>query len=603
MPRQIPLLARHFFWRFFDNDLVSPESDAHEAASLAIAFLATPGILRSAILFLRYGSPWLPPPERLVMALGDKLQLISWSMTVMALAAIVVWDALVLDARDYAILGPLPIARHTLLEGKLLAVTLFVGVFALAVNAVPMLLYPLAFLSSSHLSFAVGFWVMIGLAVATLAAAAFGFLAVLGIRGLLLNLFGPKLFGRVSLPAQFVMALFVLTGLSNVSVATLQQGGSRLYLWPPLWFLGLAETIADRGILATLSPAMQRLYGLVDLNAQRATVLLPGSRAYTGGQEYVANWPMLQHLALIAAVGLAACAIAASLLYFVSHFRHASHLRQAATSQPGGRHVVRDILAWVARRVIVRDPIAQASFFFTLQTLGRSARHRLYLAGYVLVGCVLSYTAIVSLATVRSAAAGAGPSASALSIQTVLAFFLIVGLRVVLAIPAELRASWMFRLTAGGEVDVRRYLAGVRRAIAVVVVLPFFAALCCVQAVSWGPRIAVLHFACGFLWALVLAELLLLGFTKLPFTCPQVPGKANVKVFGAIYLFAFLTYAYGFADVEHLALQTANGSAALIGSLLMLLGGLAAYRHRVLSRRAGFVFDELPDPALVTLGL
>ena len=110
-------------------------------------------------------------------------------------------------------------------------------------------------------------------------------------------------------------------------------------------------------------------------------------------------------------------------------------------------------------------------------------------------------------------------------------------------------------------------------------------------------------FACGFLWALVLAELLLLGFTKLPFACPHVPGKGNLKVFGAAYLFAFLAYAYGFADLEQLALQTPNGSAALVGALLVLLLVLAAYRHRVLSRRAGFVFDELPDPAVVTLGL
>ncbi len=39
MTGQVRLLARHFFWRFFDNDLVSPDSDAHEAASLIIAAL------------------------------------------------------------------------------------------------------------------------------------------------------------------------------------------------------------------------------------------------------------------------------------------------------------------------------------------------------------------------------------------------------------------------------------------------------------------------------------------------------------------------------------------------------------------------------------
>ena len=96
MSSQIRLLARHFFWRFFDNDLVSPDSDGHEAASLAIAFLAAPGILASAFLVLKYGNPWLLPPERLELAIGDKLQFISWSMTVMSIATIVVWDRLAL---------------------------------------------------------------------------------------------------------------------------------------------------------------------------------------------------------------------------------------------------------------------------------------------------------------------------------------------------------------------------------------------------------------------------------------------------------------------------------------------------------------------------
>src|SRR5512146_1911012 len=99
MSSRVRLLARHFFWRFFDNDLISPESDSHEAASLAIAFLATPGILLSAVLFLKYGNPWLMPPERLDLALGDKLNFIGWSMMVMSIATLVVWDALALDAR------------------------------------------------------------------------------------------------------------------------------------------------------------------------------------------------------------------------------------------------------------------------------------------------------------------------------------------------------------------------------------------------------------------------------------------------------------------------------------------------------------------------
>jgi hypothetical protein len=588
------LLARHFFWRFFDNDLVSPDSDAHQAASLAVGFVATPGILVSGFFFFKYGNPWLAPPNRLSLALVDKLQFISWSMLVMALAAVVVWDALALDARDYAILGSLPIRRRTLLAGKLAAVASLVAVFALATNGATMVLFPLAFLSSSHLPLAVGFWVMLGHAVACLGAALFAFLAVLAVRGLLQNVLGARLFARASLPARFVIALVVITGSSSLSIRALDQAGPQLYLSPPMWFLGLYETVANRGIMASLSSEVTRLFGLVDVGVPRS----PLSR-----QVYVEYWPVLQHLATIAVAALAAAGLFASVLYFFGHVRQGSGLRLAAWTTPRRAAARSRVLARLVRRLVVRDPVAQAGFFFTLQTLGRSARHRLYLAGYFLVGCVLTYTAVMSLATTRAASASGGPGSDALAIQFVLSFFLIVGIRVAFTFPAELRANWTFRLTVGSEATLKRYLAGVRRAVAVGLVLPFLFALGAIHAVLWGPQVAALHFVCGFLWALVLAEMLLLGFAKLPFTCAHVAGSANVKVFGAAYVMGFLAYAYGFAALERAALTSPAGSAALIVALMIVLAGLAAYRRRLMPGSSGLVFEESPDAAVVTLGL
>ncbi len=588
---QVTLLARHFFWRFFDNDLVSPESDAHQAASLTVAFVATPGIFVCALLFLKYGNPWLSAPRRLEMALYDKLQFISWSMMVMALTTVVVWDALDLDARDHAILGPLPIRRRTLLSGKLLAMTSFVAVFALAANAVAIVLFPLAFLSSSQLPFTVGFWVMVGHASACLGAAVFAFLSVLAARGLLLNILGARLFRRVSLPAQFVLALTVVTASSSLSVSALAQGGARLYLFPQLWFLGLYETVTGRGILITMPRTWAGLYGVMDV--QRVTP----------GPTYVEYWPLFERLAVWGVAGIALCAVAAAAMYVAGYWQPSARRGDAAKIPTAGRRPFRRGLAWAARRLIVRDPIAQASFFFTLQTLGRSARHRLYLAAYFLVGCVLTYTAIMSLAGTRGARASAGPTADALAIQLVLSFFLVVGIRVAFTFPAELRSNWTFRLTAGGEIDVRRYLAGVRRAIVFCFVLPFFAALLPAQAILWGPRVALLHFAAGSLWAAILLEVLLLGFRKLPFASSHVPGSANVKVFGAAYFVGFLAYAYGFASLERAALDSGAGTAILLGALTFALTSLAIYRARLLSRRRGFVFDEFADPAVVTLGL
>jgi hypothetical protein len=45
----------------------------------------------------------------------------AWSMTVMALVAVSVWDALSLDHRDTEILGPLPVPRGVIRRAKISA--------------------------------------------------------------------------------------------------------------------------------------------------------------------------------------------------------------------------------------------------------------------------------------------------------------------------------------------------------------------------------------------------------------------------------------------------------------------------------------------------
>jgi hypothetical protein len=76
-----------------------------------------------------------------------------------------------------------------------------------------------------------------------------------------------------------------------------------------------------------------------------------------------------------------------------------------------------------------------------------------------------------------------------------------------------------------------------------------------------------------------------------------------VKVFGAAYFAGFLAYAYGFAALERGALRTPTNTAILIAGLVVILVCLSAYRRRLIARSSGFVFEESPDAAVVTLGL
>src|SRR5579864_1831834 len=103
------VLIRHFFGRFFDNELVSRQGEAAASVTKLIGALAAPGM----ICF------WLMPkytvlalqPARIAepASLPDKLFFLTFSMAVMGFVTVLEWDALFPDRRDFTILMPLPI--------------------------------------------------------------------------------------------------------------------------------------------------------------------------------------------------------------------------------------------------------------------------------------------------------------------------------------------------------------------------------------------------------------------------------------------------------------------------------------------------------------
>ncbi len=604
---QVPLLARHFLWRFLDNDVISPESDVHETGGLLLAFLAVPSLLGTGLLLFMYANPYVTPYQRLLMALPDKFGYICWSMLVMALVTIVDWDALSLDARDYAILGPLPIAARTLLAGKLLALGLFVSAIVVAVNLVPTVFFPLVYLSSTaaHISLPLGIWMVLAHAAACVGAAVFAFLVIVALRSVLMLVLGLRLFRRISIGVQFCGVLVLVIGFFSVSSSSLRTGGAAVYWSPPMWFLGLYEVIAARMI-----PGMPPETVLHDVIAVRMLPGMPADRGllkslvdreHEAQATYAALEPVFRELAPIAVIALAATAVLAFAAYFAGHLRHASEMRQAAVSQPaiGGR--VRRGLERTASVTIVRDPLAQASFFFTCQTLARSARHKLFLAGYLAAAVLMIYMLLAPFVVREATWMLHRPSVPVLSLQFIVSFFLLVGLRAVFAIPAELRANWVFRLTAGGAVE--RYLSGVRRMLVVFVVVPLFAAAMPIYTCAYGIRAALLHAGFGVLWTLVLLEVLLVGFEKLPFTCSHVSGKGDLKVFWPVYFFAFVAYAFIFTAFERNALGDVVDALVLFLVLGAAFAGLVVYRRRALARRTAFVFEELSDATPVRLDL
>ena len=193
---------------------------------------------------------------------------------------------------------------------------------------------------------------------------------------------------------------------------------------------------------------------------------------------------------------------------------------------------------------VLRTPFQRGCFHFVWKTLFRSESHRLVLAGIGGLGLVLASQALLSAFENGEPAGKAMMSAEGLSIPLVLAFVIILGLRIVFEIPVELRSNWIFRLMLNTEKHECEPLARKVMLVAVIpwvllVFLPLYAYL-------EGWTVACLHILIVVTWSLLLTDAVLIRFRKLPFTCsfPVFQQHSIVTLLGCVFgffLFAVIT--------------------------------------------------------------
>jgi hypothetical protein len=112
-----------------------------------------------------------------------------------------------------------------------------------------------------------------------------------------------------------------------------------------------------------------------------------------------------------------------------------------------------------------------------------------------------------------------------------------------------------------------------------------------------------MHLVFSLVLSLILVELLLLNFRKIPFTCSFPSGKANVTVLGFFYWFAFTTYAYTMATFERWLLQGGVRWIVFLGLAFLALWALVRWRNIMLGRGFSIVYEDAANPEVQTLGL
>jgi CubicO group peptidase (beta-lactamase class C family) len=396
-----------------------------------------------------------------------------------------------------------------------------------------------------------------------LAAGVFIYCSVLGVQGLAAQLLPRRLFLRVSAFLQlaafclFVSVYFLQPVFGGID-SLMARETRRLLPWlPSYWFLGLFHNLNG-----SMHPALAPL-------ARRA-------------------W-----------MGLAIVGCGTAVAYTLSYLRTLRKIVEEPDIMPGSRGV-----SWLPR---FGNRVQTAIGQFSVRTLVRSRQHRVILAFYLGIGFALTIFLIKAPATKAQLpdAFATDPwreaNTSLLAASIVMMTLAVVGTRVVFAIPLDLRANWIFRIAGvrpGPEI-----LAASRRALLLLSVAPVWlgSAVLCLRLWPW--RQAAGHLVVLGLLGMLLTDICLRGFRKIPFTCSYLPGKSQVHMVflaaACLLWFVMLSVRY-----EQQALQYPPSMAAML-----VLFGMAAAGTRwgtaALARleEQDLQFEEAPAPAVLELGL
>lgn len=409
-------LVGHFADRSIRGGAESDSDELDFSTGLLLMLLPTPGAFISIFFYDKYSTllqllrkdlitdPYTASP-------GDEYLFVVISVVVTGIIAVWRWDSMLLDRRDFANLVHLPVSAGKIFLANLTTVLILTLVFAIEVNIGSTVLFPIV-VSSSYPQFSIYANFAAGHALAV--ASVFTFAAVVGLIGMLMFSLPYRVFRRVSQYSRVWLVLFFLSLLmTSFVVAPLvrnlaQNPGSIIRYLPTVWFLSLCEAVRH--------PAP----------------------------------PVFQHLALRGLQALGAMAIFALAAYTMSYRRCFLSIPETVEriSPKGGFFL--PLLLRMASRFYLPTPARRACFGFALQTLTRSEKHFTALGAFVGMGVLLCAQTLMTATHTGGEMGMRIPEAALLSIPLILVYCLVVGLRFIFELPADLRANWIFKLQIDG---------------------------------------------------------------------------------------------------------------------------------------------------------
>ena len=560
---QFRVLYSQFLFRVVDRELLSASAKGDVSKLLGqLASLLIYVSLLLAMAGIFFGGDDMPAPQRLAASWGIEFFLISTTMLVVGLFGVLSWDSMFPDRRDVLVLAPLPVRASMLFIAKLAAVATALSFAVVALHSFAGLVWPLVLAPTDSgvlgvmRSFVV-YWIVM------FAAGTFVLCSLLCLQGLA-ALLPRRQFLQVSAILQLaafclLLSVYFLQPTIVTPEALATPRNQQLLAWlPSYWFLGLFQTLNGTVYPALIPWAWRGIVGLI-----------------------------------IAATG-------AGVAFLLSYLRTLRKIVEEPDITAGAR-----CGSWLPR---FRDPTVTALVQFNIRSLFRSRQHRLILSFFsglaftILILYVKTPLAQRNLLSVSVTNPWRQVNVPLLVSSIVMMWFGVIGMRVVFAMPTELRANWVFRLA--NTLGVSNCLKATRRSLFILAAGPVWVIWAVVLLWLWPWRQAVGHLVVLGLLGTILVEASLHGFHKIPFTCSYLPGKANIYYlfFGYATLSIFLLDRAALLELS--ALQN-TAQFAILALALSTMAILTKWRTAALSRYEGaeLRFEEEETPAVLELGL
>jgi hypothetical protein len=548
--RQLRILYRQFLFRIIDADLLSANADPEKLlGQIGTVLLSFSVIVSVPVIFA--GPAHLPE----TIARTFEHFFLATTMLVVGLFAVLSWDAVFPARLDVLVLAPLPVRPRTIFLARMSAIAASLGVAVGALNAISGLLWPWIF-SPPHSGLLGGLRSLIAYWITLLATAVFVFGATLTLQGTASLLLPRQLFLRVSAALQvavfcLLISVYVLEPSLESRAAILSPANHTLLAWlPSYWFLALFQQL---------------------------------SGAHVPGFDWLARRAWI-------AVGTAL--VGALLTILLSYLRAMRRALEQPDIEPGSHRA-----SWLLS--CLGNSVQSAVLLFATRTILRSRQHRLILSFYLGAGFG------VMLILLRPAITkGGNPAIPLLASSALMLATAAVAMRSVFSMPIALHANWIFRLAALDP--VRRYAAAIRRAFLLLTVVPvwigFAITFFWLLPRSTFEQIAIPHLVFLALLGSSLADLCLLDFRKIPFTCSYRPGRTNLQfaVAGALVLLPLSLIG---AHYEWRWLQTRAGQIIFATALILPAFASRWWTARSTRQVEGMQFEDLEEPPIVSLEL